>query len=121
MSNGVQSFLAAIVIALFGLIPLGLMAMGSSEISAPDPGVPTTPGSGSGAILEPRSIDADEVGRTVVTTPAPEIAGVTDEVARVLAAGGFATVESIEGVPESVVRVLSAHGAVLTVAVGEGG
>jgi hypothetical protein len=50
-----------------------------------------------------------------VTSPIPEIAGVSDAVARVLAARGFATVPAAGEVPESVARLLVEHGVTLTV------
>lgn len=119
MSNGLQSFLASIVIALFGLLPLGLMAMDSaaapSTVTVADP--TTTAATPTDVALEQPAVGT----QTVVTTPVPRITGVSDEVARVLAANGFAAQEAVEGVPESVVRLLSERGAVLTIAVPEGG
>lgn len=119
MSNGLQSFLASIVIALFGLLPLGLMAMDSTAtpdaMTVEDPTPPAaTP---TDVVLEQPAAGA----QTVVITPVPRITGVSAEVARVLAANGFAARETVEGVPESVVRLLSERGAVLTIAVPEEG
>lgn len=122
MSRGFQSFLTAVVIAGFGLIPLGLMAMTPSETQTPLADAPTTTSVAEFADLPaPRMEALDQRARTVITTPVPQIDGVTEEVARVLAANGFAGEAAVDGIPASIVRVLVDRGAVLTIAVDQEG
>ena len=123
-SGGAQSTLTAIVITLMGLIPLGLLALGSENppAAAPAPATAVTISSvvADGSALPEAALPGDDARwRSVVTIPVPDIEGVSTPIARVLADRGFAGEETLEGVPESVVRVLEDHGAVLTIAVRE--
>lgn len=104
MSKG--GLLIPLVLAAIGLVPLGVLA-------APTPPPRSTPAS----VVTSRPPTASAPEAVVVTTPPPTIHGVSDEVARVLAAQGFAAREVVDGLPESVVAVLEQHDVVLTVAV----
>jgi len=114
MSDRSPSLFAPIVIAALGLAPLALMASG---VEAPPPTVegPTV------AEVTTTAAEMPEPVEVVVATPAPSIAGLSDEVARVLAAGGFAAEEPVDGLPSNVVALLQQQGVVLTIAVEGGG
>jgi hypothetical protein len=114
MARESQSILAPVVIAAMGLVPLGLMAGGTT--AHPEPVVVQEPAVVN-AVTETTIATPTEV---VITTPAPTLTGVSDEIARVLAAEGFAAEETVVGLPDSVVDLLNESGVVLTIAV-EGG
>jgi len=63
------------------------------------------------------------VASVVITTPPPEIEGVSESIARVLSSSGFASELSFDDVageiPPSVLRTLIANGVVLTIATEE--
>lgn len=108
MSGATRSLLIPVVLVVIGLVPLGLVVAAST----PEPTATTS----MVASPPPTTVAAKS---TLVTTPTPAIHGVSDEVARVLAAEGFAAREVVDGLPESVVAVLQQHSVVLTVAVPE--
>lgn len=126
MSSESHSMLTPVVIALMGLIPLGLMAMAAStpgplEAVAPPPVITTVAVSPSTTVPGGEIWDRPVARETVITTPPPVIDGVTESVARVLANAGFAGEETLTELPASVIRVLRDRNVVLTVAVpGEG-
>jgi hypothetical protein len=108
MSTATRSLLIPLVLAVIGLVALGFRAAASmTEPTGVSPMVAATPQTTT-TTLAP-----------VVTTQPPAIHGISDEVARVLAAEGFAAREVVDGLPESVVAVLQQHNVVLTVAVPE--
>lgn len=108
MERATRNLLLPLILAVMGLVPLGLHAAASTlEPAAATPTVVTSPP----PTAAPQA--------AVVTTPPPTIQGISDEVSRVLAAEGFAAREVVDGLPESVVAVLEQHNVVLTVAVPE--
>ncbi len=109
MSDRQRALLAPLMIALIGIIPLGLIAAARGPSAEPT----TT----EAAI--PDSLPEPGPEQVVVTTPPPVIGGVSEEIARVLAAQGFAAEQTVAGLPDSVTAVLREHGVVLTVAVPE--
>ncbi len=110
MTDRPRSLLVPLVISVIGLVPLGLIAsLPSPEPSLPPPAI---------AVAPPGS-QTPRAETVVVTTPPPTIDGVSESVARVLAAGGFATEQSVPELPHSVVSVLRDQNAVLAVAVPE--
>ena len=52
----------------------------------------------------------------VITTPPPDIEGLSEAIARVLVVNGFAVEETADEVPETVVRTLAERGIALTIA-----
>ena len=102
MAESSPSLATPLVIAALGLAPLALLANRSEAPPAP------------AVLLSPVATEV------VVTVPAPTIDGIADEIARVLAAEGFAANESVAGLPPHVAALLNERGAVLTVEV-EGG
>ena len=117
MADRAGSILTPLVIAAMGLVPLALMASGATPegaaVTAPDPIVIEAPATTTSAV----PVDPVEL---VITTPAPTISGVSDEVARVLAAQGFSSEEAVAGLPDSVTALLRDRGVVLTIAVERG-
>jgi hypothetical protein len=101
-----RSLFIPLVLFVVGLVPLGVVA----TTSASDRAATTV------AITQlPSPTPAPKA--VVVTTPPPEIDGVSDQVARVLAARGFAAQEAVDELPESVIAVLQHFHAVLTIPV----
>lgn len=108
MSEGIRSVMLALVLTMIAVIPLALMmavAPSDPEPEAAPSTETTTPP------------PAPEVATVVVTTPPPDIQGVSEGVARVLTANGFAGEETPEGLPASVIAVLAERDIPLTIAV----
>jgi hypothetical protein len=108
MTDRPRSLLAPLVVAVIGLIPLGVLAS-----------TPTRDASLPVVAFTQQSLPERPQETVVVTTPPPTIDGVSAEVARVLAAQGFAAREVVPELPASVVAVLRDRNVVLTVAVPE--
>lgn len=61
---------------------------------------------------------ADAPTETVVSTPPPQIEGLSESIVRVLVSEGFASDQEVGDIPPSVANLLAARGIALTVAEG---
>ena len=108
MSEHSSTIAAGLTVMLLGAIPLLWFTTTSAQTEpASDP--PTTL---AGVVVDTAPTEVQ------VTTPPPEIDGLTESVTRVLSANGFAGKEEIDELPPSVVRVLVENGIALTIAEG---
>ena len=106
MSEHSTTIAAGLTVMLLGAVPL-LWLITTTDQPEPPPEPPI--------VLPEAPVD---IGPTevVITTPPPEIDGLSESVTRVLSAHGFAGTEDIADLPASVTRVLIEHGIALTVA-----
>lgn len=107
MTGARASTISGIAVTLAALVALGLLATDPAGIE--QEAVPTTI-----LLSEPASRPAPVT--TVITTPAPEIEGLSESVTRVLVTRGFAADENDQGIPPSIVAVLSDRNIALTIA-----
>lgn len=110
MSDSSTSITAGILVALLGAIPLFWLV--TSQGADEEPAAP---------VGLPAAVESIVVAETIVTTPPPEIEGLSESVARVLVANGYAAEEAAAELPESVIRSLASRGIALTIAEEGGG
>jgi hypothetical protein len=106
-SSSSTSLIAGLTVALFGLVPLGMLLI-ESEAPAPVEAAPTTT-----MIVEPVT--------TQIEVDPPTVEGLDPRLTKVLYANGAAEgVEagSTEELPDSIVKVLGYYGVTLTVDIG---
>lgn len=107
MSSAATSILTGLIVAVIGLAVLTVLVLTAPEPEATSMAT-TTPAPTGTSGIEPAS--------TIVTTPAPEIAGLPESITKTLVANGFAAREHTADLPPSVARVLSDAGIALTIA-----
>lgn len=98
---------AGLLVAMLAAIPLASVALTDAS---PEVEVATTTATGiSTTTTQPINI---------VTTPPPDIDGLSESIVRVLISNGFAAEEQAEDLPASVLRTLADHRIALTIAEG---
>jgi len=94
-----------LLIAALAAVPLASIAMNDTSPQASDTTTTTT---------MPSTTVTQSVTR--VTTPPPEIEGLSEPIVRVLVSNGFAAEEQTDDLPSSVSRILADNGIALTIA-----
>lgn len=114
MRRGWASVSAGVIVGLLGAAPVVWMASAANQ---PDEQAAVAVTSTTTAPVN-TTPTANRPTETVVTTPPPQIEGLSESIVRVLVSEGFASDQDVGEIPSSVANALAARGIALTVAEG---